>query len=76
MIEGENYTSIVKIDRIQNPTLYGQYASKKKYLDAHNPKGVQNEHWLFHGVQESYVSQVNKTNLNRTYRGQNGMQTY
>ena len=76
MTQGTNYTSIVKIERIQNPTLYRHYASKKKYLDAHNPKRVQNERWLFHGTKESSVHQINKTNFNRNFHGQNGMQTY
>ena len=73
MTQGTNYTAIVKIQRIQNPALYGQYAAKKKYLDAHNPSGVQNERWLFHGTKESSVPQINKTNFNRSFRGQNGM---
>ena len=76
MIQGTNYTSIVKIERIQNPALYRHYATKKKYLDTHNPKGVQNERWLFHGTQESSVHQINKTSFNRNFHGQNGMQIY
>ena len=72
MTQGSNYTAIVKIQRIQNPSLYGQYAAKKKNMDAHNPKGVQNEKWLFHGTNESVISQINKTNFNRSFRGQNG----
>ena len=73
MTQGSNYSSILKIQRIQNPALYGQYAAKKTHLDAHNPKGVQNERWLFHGTRESYVAKINKTNFNRSFRGQNGM---
>jgi poly [ADP-ribose] polymerase 10/14/15 len=72
MTQGTNYTAIVNIQRIQNPALYGQYAAKKKYLDAHNPQGVQNESWLFHGTKASSLSQINKTNFNRSFRGQNG----
>ena len=73
MAQGSNYTTIVTIQRVQNPALYGQYAAKKKYLDAHNPSGVQNERWLFHGVRSFAVPQINKTNFNRGFRGQNGM---
>ena len=73
MTQGTNYKAIVKIERIQNPGLYGQYAVKKAQLDAHNPKGVQNERWLFHGTKESSVAKINKTNFNRSFRGQNGM---
>ena len=73
MTPGSNYTSIIKIQRVQNPALYGQYAAKKKSLDAHNPKGTQNERWLFHGTKESSISKINQTNFNRSFRGQNGM---
>ena len=72
MTPGSNYTSIIKIQRLQNPALYGQYAAKKKHLDAHNPGGTQNECWLFHGTRESSISQINQTNFNRSFRGQNG----
>ena len=73
MAQGSNYTTIVTIQRVQNPALYGQYAAKKKYLDAHNPSGVKSERWLFHGVRSFAVPQINKTNFNRGFRGQNGM---
>ena len=73
MTQGKNYKAIVKIERIQNPAFYGQYAAKKKQLDTYNPKGVQNERWLFHGTKESSISKINKTNFNRSFRGQNGM---
>ena len=66
-------TQIVKIQRIQNPSLYGQYAAKKKKLASHNPSGVQNERWLFHGTNSTAVLLINQTNFNRSFRGQNGM---
>ena len=67
------YSTIVKIERIQNPVLYRQYSAKKKHLDSHNPSGLQNERWLFHGTKEASITLINKTNFNRSYRGQNGM---
>ena len=73
MMQGKNYTAIAKIQRVQNPALYGQYASKKKYLDSRNQSSVQNERWLFHGTKESAISHINQTNFNRSLRGQNGM---
>ena len=73
MTQGKNYTAIVKIQRIQNPALYGQYASMKKSLDLHNQSSVQNERWLFHGTKESVISHINQTNFNRSLSGQNGM---
>ena len=67
MTRGNNYSDIVGIQRIQNRSLYGQYASKKKHLDTTNPKGTLNERWLFHGTNESAVLQINETNFNRSY---------
>ena len=72
MTPGANYRAIVKIERIQNPALYRQYAAKKKQLESYKPKGVRNERWLFHGSKQSDVSKINKTNFNRWYHGQNG----
>ena len=73
MSQGKNYTAIVKIQRIQNPAMYGQYIAKKKQLDTQNPQGFQNERWLFHGTSSTAVPQINQTNFNRSFRGQNGM---
>lgn len=73
MAQGSNYRGVVKIQHIQNPRLYRQYAIKKKHLKIHNPAGVQNEYWLFHGTQERFISQINENNFNRSFRGQNGM---
>lgn len=76
MAQGSNYNAIVKIERIQNPAIYRQYAAKKKHLETHNPASVQNERWLFHGTRDSSIPLINKTNFNRSYRGQNGMYNY
>lgn len=73
MVKYTTYTTIVSIQRIQNPALYKQYAAKKKHLDTQNPKDVENEYWLFHGTSEDSVSHINKTNFNRSLCGQNGM---
>lgn len=66
------YTTIVKIQRIQNPHLYRQFIEKKKLLDSNNPQGFQNERWLFHGTKVAAISSINRTNFNRNFRGQNG----
>lgn len=65
MKQGSNYRKIVKIQHIQNQALYRQYAAKKKHLETHNPAGVQNERWLFHGVKESSIPRINETNFDR-----------
>ena len=38
---------IVSIQRIQNPSLYVQYASRKKIMDKENPE-IQIERWLYY----------------------------
>lgn len=72
MTQGTNYSDIVSIQRIQNRRQYMQYALKKKDLDKTNPRGTQNELWLFHGTNESAISQINETNFNRSFSKQNG----
>ena len=42
-----NYTEIVKIKRIQNPTSYGLYDTRRKTMEKQNPH-CQNEKKLFH----------------------------
>ena len=39
--------TVEKIQRIQNPTLYGQYVHRKEIMDRQNPN-IQIEKWLFH----------------------------
>ena len=64
--------AIVKIQRIQNPALYGQFIAKKKQLDFHNPKGIQNERWLFHGTRKDSLTSINRNGFNRNFRGRSG----
>ena len=45
---GNVWTDVVKIQRIQNPALYAQYAGRKKIMEKDNPR-IQNERRLFHG---------------------------
>uniref|UniRef100_A0A2C9JK09 Poly [ADP-ribose] polymerase n=1 Tax=Biomphalaria glabrata TaxID=6526 RepID=A0A2C9JK09_BIOGL len=63
---------IKKILRIQNKTLYQQYAVKKRDLEHHNPKGHTNELQLFHGTGAVAVPQINENGFNRSYCGVNG----
>ena len=71
MPQGTAYKNIVKIQRIQNPTLYAQYIAKKKAMDKHMP-GRQNELQLFHGTTGDNCSKINMTSFNRSFAGQNG----
>ena len=67
-----NYNSIVKIQRIQNPMLYSQYIAKKKDMDKHTPPGHQNEWRLFHGTPANVCPQINQQGFNRSFAGKNG----
>ena len=67
------YGGIVKIQRIQNPGLYGQYASRKRAMDNSNPEGHQNEQRLFHGCTADTVDKINHQGFNRSFAGKNGM---
>ena len=67
------YSSILKIERVQNPTLYSQYMARKKEMDKFNPPGHQNERWLFHGTKPETCPNISHGGFNRSYCGQNGM---
>ena len=73
MAQGSKYKSIVKIQRIQNPSLYEHFSVKKKQLESRNSKGTENERWLFHGTNEASVKSINKNGFDRNFRGKNGM---
>ena len=73
MTKGNNYNQIVSIQRIQHPGLYKQYIVKKKEMDEHNPRGHQNERWLFHGTSPDTLDKINNQGFNRSFAGKNGM---
>ena len=66
------YRGIAKIERIQNPVLYGQYIARKKAMDIANPSKVKNEQRLFHGCPGDVISNINSSGFNRSYCGKNG----
>ena len=59
------YCGIVKIERIQNLVLYGQYIARKKAMDKANPSSVENERCLFHGCPGDVTRNINSTGFNR-----------
>lgn len=71
-----HYNSIIKIQRIQNPTLYSQYVARKKKMDEANPRSCQNERKLFHGTKPDTCPKINYGGFNRSYCGQNGWLHY
>ena len=68
------YNQIVKIERIQNPFLHGQYVAKKKTMDKHNPSNTTNERELFHGCPGDVAEKISHHGFNRSFAGKNGMQ--
>uniref|UniRef100_L7N1F5 Poly [ADP-ribose] polymerase n=1 Tax=Myotis lucifugus TaxID=59463 RepID=L7N1F5_MYOLU len=61
---------IVKIERIQNPSLWQSYQTKKKTMDYKNGH-IQNEQLLFHGTDADSLPHVNQHGFNRSYAGKN-----
>ncbi|XP_071137975.1 protein mono-ADP-ribosyltransferase PARP14-like [Mytilus edulis] len=61
----------VKIERVQNKTLYQQYIAKKKSVDATNTPGHQNERLLWHGFAKDAMDSINRYGFNRSYCGKN-----
>ena len=63
---------VVKIQRIQNPALYAQYAGRKKIMEKENPARIKNEWWLFHGCPGDVVKNIYHQGFNRSFGGRNG----
>ncbi|ELK24701.1 Poly [ADP-ribose] polymerase 14 [Myotis davidii] len=59
-----------KIERIQNPSLWQFYQTKKKTMDEKNGH-IQNERLLFHGTDADSLPHVNQHGFNRSYAGKN-----
>ena len=72
---GETKRTIVKIERIQNPTLYAQYAARKKFMDQTNLPGTVNERRLYHGCPGDVVQNIIHGGFNRSFAGRNGTNT-
>uniref|UniRef100_A0A1X7UHJ5 Poly [ADP-ribose] polymerase n=1 Tax=Amphimedon queenslandica TaxID=400682 RepID=A0A1X7UHJ5_AMPQE len=66
-----SYTQILSIQRLQNPTLYKQYAVRKKEMEKHNPKGHQNERLLWHGTSPDTLDKINTRGFDRNFAGKN-----
>ncbi|XP_022795889.1 poly [ADP-ribose] polymerase 14-like isoform X2 [Stylophora pistillata] len=60
--------TIIKIERVQNPTLYRAYMVKKEQMDRKNGS---NEKALFHGTAGASCSSINHHGFNRSYCGKN-----
>ncbi|XP_053407776.1 protein mono-ADP-ribosyltransferase PARP14-like isoform X2 [Mercenaria mercenaria] len=67
---GAGFT-VVKVERVQNKTLWAQYQAKKKQLDDQNPPNTTNERLLWHGTAVETVDFINEFGFNRSYCGRN-----
>uniref|UniRef100_A0A7N4UZA8 Poly [ADP-ribose] polymerase n=1 Tax=Sarcophilus harrisii TaxID=9305 RepID=A0A7N4UZA8_SARHA len=63
-----NKTTILKIERIQNPYLWTSYIYKRNWMEKKNPPGVQNEQFLFHGTKAKNCSSIIENGLKSTCR--------
>ncbi|KAL3864673.1 hypothetical protein ACJMK2_006335 [Sinanodonta woodiana] len=61
---------IIKLERIQNRTLYQQYEAKKKLIEQNN-RGHPNESSLWHGTSVDSVDSISMHGFNRSYCGKN-----
>ena len=61
-----------QVKRIQNETLYRQYAVRKSDMQKQNP-GIENEKTLWHGTSAEATEKINYYGFNRSYCGKNGM---
>ena len=63
-------STIVSIERVQNPALNGIYETRKAKMDE-GPKGS-NEMRLFHGTARENLDKINTYGFNRNYAGAHG----
>lgn len=61
---------IIKIERVQNPTLYGTYVINRQKMNKANARGS-NEMSLFHGTKGSNCELINHKGFNRSLCGEN-----
>ncbi|XP_076451605.1 protein mono-ADP-ribosyltransferase PARP14-like isoform X2 [Babylonia areolata] len=63
---GTQSITVSAIQRVQNRTLYQQYASEKIHLESQN-QGIQNEQTLWHGTGHQAIHNINNYGFNRSY---------
>uniref|UniRef100_A0A3Q1ECK2 Macro domain-containing protein n=1 Tax=Acanthochromis polyacanthus TaxID=80966 RepID=A0A3Q1ECK2_9TELE len=63
--------ALVKVQRVQNTTLFQNYQLMKKQLEVKN-KHKNNERLLFHGTGSNAIDLINKQGFNRSYAGAHG----
>ncbi|KAK3549858.1 hypothetical protein QTP86_015477 [Hemibagrus guttatus] len=64
-------SNILKIERVQNETLWRNYMNQKVYLEKKN-NHTNNERLLFHGTGSDNIDKINERGFNRSYAGMHG----
>ena len=62
--------NIFKIERVQNPAIYGAYTVYKQRMDKAGGRGS-NEMNLFHGTKNQKCQLINHKGFNRNFCGEN-----
>lgn len=62
-------SNILKIERIQNPSLYAVYAARKKWMVNENPPNTKIEQKLYHGCSGDAAKNIIHQGFNRSYAG-------
>ncbi|XP_035682346.1 protein mono-ADP-ribosyltransferase PARP14-like [Branchiostoma floridae] len=65
-------TSIISIERVQNPTLWSQYCAQKQKISLKNP-GINIEQDLWHGSSADSCTKIYHNGFNRSYAGVHGV---
>ena len=68
-LQKANRYTIRKIERIQNPSLFKQYATTKRSMDEQDGS---NEKFLYHNTDVSSIPDINQNGLNRSNAGRQG----
>lgn len=64
-------SQILKIERIQNETLWKNYMNQKAHLEKKN-KHTNNEKQLFHGTSADNIDKIIERGFNRSFAGMHG----
>ena len=64
-------STIVRIERVQNPYLHQEYSVRKRKMRAESG-GHENEKLLFHGTDHGNIAAINAQGFNRNFIGSHG----
>ena len=65
-----NNLQIIKIERIQNPSLWKDFANRRQNWNEFYENSIPEEKYLFHGTDKKHIQAICKENLDWRYHGQ------